>query len=243
MRQKSNQGNARGLFPEPSDQSQSQSQSQDIVTLTQNMQPVSTAAAMVTTLELHSEQTSSQEHETLTTTKCPEQFIEQKPTLPEQAIKTEAADENSKTSAATLGNGTLGDAYKRSSVMVSDSAVKKEEEEVSDLDSQGTVVPMDTNIPIVRQKSYQSLFPEPSNSSQLLNQSDEKDGTDVKVKVDDDKDTVNQSKVPETENSEKAAERDRKESEDSVIIIDEMKEEKQEENMEQDGNTGWYLFH
>ena len=125
VRQKSNQG----LFSESSEHSQSQGQSQDGVTLTSTTTP----AAMVTTLELHSEQTSS-EHETLTTTKCPEQTIEQNSSHLVEAPVTKTPEVKSDMSASRPSNVTPSD------------AVKKEIEQVSTATAQHQNNPMDSNV-------------------------------------------------------------------------------------------------
>ena len=113
------------LLSDSSEHSQSQGQSQEGVTLTSTSAPA-TPASMVTTLELHSEQTSSQQ-ETLTTTKCPEQVIDQN--------KTDHREELTAVNTSEL----------KHDVVTDDVTVKKEPEKVDTAEAEQKSVAMDTN--------------------------------------------------------------------------------------------------
>ena len=113
------------LLSDSSEHSQSQGQSQEGVTLTSTSAPA-TPASMVTTLELHSEQTSSQQ-ETLTTTKCPEQVIDQN--------KMDHREELTAAKTSELKHDDVTD----------DVTVKKEPEKVDTAEAEQKAVAMDTN--------------------------------------------------------------------------------------------------
>ena len=148
VRQKSNQGTPASMLSDGSEHSQSQNQSQEGVTLTSSL-PSASSAAMITTLELHSEQTSSQEHETLTTTKCPEQFIDQKPPLlggqtmkvsDSEISSVSASKQTSENSTSTVS------VFMKSVNDAIDKAVKEELQKTDDVEMKSKTVPMDTNV-------------------------------------------------------------------------------------------------
>ena len=112
------------LLSDSSEHSQSQGQSQEGVTLT-SPSTSATPASMVTTLELHSEQTSSQQ-ETLTTTKCPEQVIDQN--------KMDHREEPPAVNTSELKHDVTDDV-----------TVKKEPEKIDTAEAEQKAVAMDTN--------------------------------------------------------------------------------------------------
>ena len=152
VRQKSNQG----IAGTPECVEHSQNQSQEGVTLTSNV-PSASSVSTVTTLELHSEQTSSQEQEmlTATTAKCPELIIDQKaPLLGAQSMKMADSDASvtsvsglSATSASASkpsGEDSIT-AFMKTVNDAIDKAVKEELMDSEDTETKSTSVSMETD--------------------------------------------------------------------------------------------------
>ena len=214
VRQKSNQG-APASMSDNSEQSQSQSQqsqcqSQEGVTLTSKL-PSASSAIVVTTLELHSEQTSSQEQEMLTTStaKCPEQLIDQKPPLL-SAETLNTGDLESSVPSATRPSGIVPSApgppalspsgeepvsgFMKSVNDSIDKAVKEELMDTDDAEMKSKAVSMETDLTA-------------NDSAQNK------------------KETVDQTVITKQERAETTERKDSTGSDQSVIIIDEKNED------------------